>query len=93
LPERVAKLTVDSRNEFKSRAPVNQHQDGHDKQDCESVAARRWLAAHGRHYARLNPVYLGDDLYSRQPTCQAVLAASGHFLFVCKPSSAAADNR
>jgi hypothetical protein len=62
-------------------------QDGHDKQDCESMAARRWLAAHGPSYARLNPVYLGDDLYSRQPVCQAVQAAGGHFLFVCKPSS------
>ena len=62
-------------------------QDGHDKQDCESMAARRWLAAHGASYARLDPVYLGDDLYSRQPICQAVRAAGGHFLFVCKPSS------
>jgi len=62
-------------------------QDGHDKQDCESMAARRWLAAHGPSYARLDPVYLGDDLYSRQPTCQAVRAVDGHFLFVCKPSS------
>jgi hypothetical protein len=25
-------------------------QDGHDKQDCESMAARRWLAAHGPRY-------------------------------------------
>jgi hypothetical protein len=62
-------------------------QDGHDKQDCESMAARRWLAAHGQRYARLNPVFLGDDLYSRQPVCQAVQAAGGNFLFVCKPSS------
>ena len=62
-------------------------QDGHDKQDCESRAARRWLAAHGTHYARLDPIYLGDDLYSRQPICQDVLATGGHFLFVCKPSS------
>jgi len=62
-------------------------QDGHDKQDCESMAARRWLAAHGPTYARLHPVYLGDDLYSRQPICQAVRAVGGHFLFVCKPSS------
>jgi hypothetical protein len=62
-------------------------QDGHDKQDCESMAARRWLTAHGPSYAGLDPVYLGDDLYSRQPTCQAVRAAGGHFLFVCKPSS------
>src|SRR6267143_818226 len=45
------------------------------------------LAAHGPTYARLHPVYLGDDLYSRQPICQAVRAVGGHFLFVCKPSS------
>jgi hypothetical protein len=62
-------------------------QDGHDKQDCESRAVRRWLAAHGAPYARLNPVYLGDDLMSRQPICQAVLDEGGHFLFVCKPES------
>lgn len=51
------------------------------------MAARRWLAAHGPGYARLKPIFLGDDLYSRQPVCQAVRAAGGHFLFVCKPSS------
>ena len=62
-------------------------QDGAEKQDCESRAARRWLAGHGAHYARLNPVYLGDDLFSNQPMCEAVLAEGSHFLFVCKPSS------
>lgn len=62
-------------------------QDGSEKQDCESRAARRWLKAHGAHYAKLDPVYLGDDLYSRQPICEDVLAAGGHFLFVCKPVS------
>jgi len=62
-------------------------QDGYDRQDCESMAARRWLAADGACYARFDPVYLGDDLYSRQPICQDVLATGGHFLFVCKPSS------
>jgi hypothetical protein len=34
-------------------------QDGHEKQDCESRAARRWLAAHGAQYRRFDPVYLG----------------------------------
>lgn len=62
-------------------------QDGHDKQDCESRAARRWLERHGARFARLAPVYLGDDLYSRQPICSAVRATGGHFLFVCKPES------
>jgi hypothetical protein len=62
-------------------------QDGAEKQDCETAAAKRWLAAHGRRYAALDAVYLGDDLFSRQPLCQTVLDAGGHFLFVCKPSS------
>jgi hypothetical protein len=62
-------------------------QDGTEKQDCESRAARRWLTAHGRQYARLKPVYLGDDLFSNQPICEAVRAVDGHFLFVCKPAS------
>ncbi len=62
-------------------------QDGAEKQDCENRAAKRWLAAHAKRYAPLDPVYLGDDLFSRQPLCQAVKDASGHFIFVCKPSS------
>jgi hypothetical protein len=62
-------------------------QDGHDKQDCESQAARRWLASHGQRYAKLGAVFLGDDLFSRQPICEAVRAVKGHFLFVCKPDS------
>lgn len=64
-----------------------QPQDGHDKQDCESRAARRWLERHGERYRRLKPVYLGDDLYANQPLCEAVVASGGHFLFVCKPDS------
>lgn len=62
-------------------------QDGAEKQDCENAAAKRWLATNGEQYARLNPIYLGDDLFSRQPLCEAVLALNGHFIFVCKPSS------
>jgi hypothetical protein len=62
-------------------------QDGAKKQDCEPMAARRWLARVGRCYARLKPVYLGDDLYAHQPMCADVLAAGGSFIFGCKPSS------
>jgi len=62
-------------------------QDGAEKQDCENRAAKRWLAANARGYAALDPIYLGDDLFSRQPLCQAVLDVDGHFIFVCKPSS------
>jgi hypothetical protein len=62
-------------------------QDGAEKQDCENMAAKRWLATHAQCYAELDPVYLGDDLFSRQPLCQAVLDTGGHFIFVCKPTS------
>jgi hypothetical protein len=44
-------------------------QDGAAKQDCENAAAKRWLAAHGQQYARLNPIYPGDDLaWSKNPS-------------------------
>lgn len=62
-------------------------QDGAAKQDCEPMAARRWLARVGVEYSWLKPVYLGDDLYSRQPMCEDVKAIGGSFLFVCKPTS------
>ena len=62
-------------------------QDGAEKQDCEARATHRWLAAHGPKYARLKPIYLGDDLSSRQATCEAVQAFGSHFLFTAKPSS------
>ena len=62
-------------------------QDGVEKQDCESRATHRWLATHGPKYQRLKPIYLGDDLSSRQPTCQAVRAIGAHFLFTAKPAS------
>src|SRR5208282_2534216 len=60
---------------------------GYDKQDCENRAARRWLALNASRYNKLNPVYLGDDIYSKQPVCEEVLAVGAHFLFVCKPDS------
>ena len=62
-------------------------QDGADKQDCENAAVKRWLAVHGKRYAKFDPIYLGDDLNSRQPICRAVLDTGSHFIFVCKPSS------
>jgi len=44
-------------------------QDRAEKQDSESRAAQRWLAAHGPQYASLMPIYLGGDLFSNQPIC------------------------
>ena len=62
-------------------------QDGHDKQDCERMAAKRWLALHGARMKALAPVYLGDDLFACQPIAEAVTASGGDFLLVCKQAS------
>ena len=61
--------------------------DGGEKQDCELNAAKRWLAKHAGEYARLKPTLLGDDLFSRQPMCEAVLSCGLSFIFTCKPGS------
>lgn len=62
-------------------------QDGQVKQDCESNAAKRWLAAHAAQYGTGNDTLLGDDLYAHQPFCRQVLLHGFHFLFTCKPAS------
>ncbi len=61
--------------------------DGHDKQDCEQAATKRWLEKYGTYYAGQGAVFLGDDLYSRQPTCEAFLEKGADFILVCKPGS------
>jgi hypothetical protein len=63
-------------------------QDGHEKQDCERAAAKRWLAQHHTHFPDYSITYLGDDLYANQPLCQ-LIAETYHqfFIFVCKPDS------
>ena len=62
-------------------------QDGHQKQDCENAAAKRWLSQYAKGFQGHQITVLGDDLYSRQPLCEQILAASWNFLFVCKPTS------
>lgn len=62
-------------------------QDGVEKQDCEIKSAGRWLEKHGAFYAKRGVIILGDDLYSRQPFCQALSEHGFHFILVCKPES------
>jgi hypothetical protein len=62
-------------------------QDGHDKQDCELAAAKRWLKKWGSHYAPWKITLLGDDLFSHQPFCQEAIAQNLDFIFVCKRDS------
>jgi hypothetical protein len=62
-------------------------QDGHDKQDCENAAAKRWLHKHARAYRAYQVTILGDDLYATQPICEVLLEHHLPFILVCKPDS------
>ena len=62
-------------------------QDGNEKQDCELNAGKRWLNAWGKHYSPWSVTLMGDDLYSHQSYCEAVIAEGFHLLMVCKPDS------
>lgn len=62
-------------------------QDGAAQQDCELNAAKRWLEACGGQYSPLGVTILGDDLYSHEPCCRAVLAQPLNFILVGQPTS------
>jgi TfoX/Sxy family transcriptional regulator of competence genes len=62
-------------------------QDGHEKQDSEHAATKRWLKQHAKTYKELGVTFLGDDLYDCQPICQAMLDEQCHFILTCKPDS------
>jgi hypothetical protein len=62
-------------------------QDGHEKQDCENAAAKRWLSEYGARYRALGVTILGDDLYCKQPLCEAFIREGLNFILVCKPDS------
>jgi hypothetical protein len=62
-------------------------QDGHEKQDCERAAGKRWIDKHAKHVASHGVTLLGDDLYSNQPLCELALQNGFNFIFVCKPDS------
>lgn len=55
-------------------------QDGDTKQDCEIKAAYRWMQHNAERYADLSPIYLGDDIYAKEPMCRKFLAAGGDFI-------------
>jgi hypothetical protein len=62
-------------------------QDGHEKQDCETAAAKRWIERHTELFEPRTVTLLGDDLYSRQPMCELASQQSFHYIFVCLPES------
>lgn len=61
--------------------------DGHDKQDCEQAAGKRWLTTHAQAVAPSQVTLLGDDLYSPQSFCALARQPGFTFLLVCQPDS------
>jgi hypothetical protein len=62
-------------------------QDGHQKQDCENAAVKRWLNKNHQNKYGYPVTLLGDDLYSRQPICELALKQGYNFIFVCLETS------
>ena len=62
-------------------------QDGHQKQDCENAASKRWLGTYGAMLKKLKVTILGDDLYCHQPMCEKILSEGLNFILVCKEDS------
>lgn len=62
-------------------------QDGHNKQDCENAAAKRWIEKNGPLLQRLGVTLTGDDLYCKQPICELILEQGLNFILVCKKES------
>lgn len=62
-------------------------QDGHDKQDCEQVAGKRWVKRNASQFDSWEATVLGDDLYCTQPFCELLLEKEYNFILVCKPDS------
>jgi hypothetical protein len=62
-------------------------QDGHEKQDCEQQAAKRWVSEHAPRLPFTNVTVLGDDLFSHYPFCALLVEHGWNFILVCKAES------
>ena len=61
-------------------------QDGHDKQDCEQNAIKRWLAKHGSRYSGKGTI-LADALYANDPVIRAIQEQELDYILTCKTGS------
>jgi hypothetical protein len=62
-------------------------QDGHEKQDCEQEASKRWIERNAQRFEPWRVTILADDLHCHQPTCELLTKHKMHFIFTCKPES------
>jgi len=62
-------------------------QDGHEKQDCEQQAIKRWVERNAERFEPWSVTILTDDLHCHQPLCALLLEHKMHFILTCKPDS------
>ncbi len=62
-------------------------QDGHDKQDCEQQAIKRWVRRNAERFEPWSVTVLADDLHSHQPLCELLIENKLHFILTCKRES------
>jgi hypothetical protein len=62
-------------------------QDGHDKQDCEQQAIKRWVNRNALRFAPWKATILTDGLHSHQPLCELMKKHKLHFIMTCKTDS------
>jgi len=62
-------------------------QDGHEKQDCEQQAIKRWVERNAGRFDPWSVTILTDDLHCHQPLCQLLQEQHMHFILTCKPES------
>jgi len=62
-------------------------QDGHEKQDCEQQAIKRWVERNAERFEPWQVTILTDDLHCHQPLCELLQKHEMHFILTCKPES------
>ena len=62
-------------------------QDGHEKQDCEQEAIKRWVKRNAQRFEPWSVTILTDDLHCHQPLCELLRKHKMHFIMTCKPES------
>jgi hypothetical protein len=62
-------------------------QDGHEKQDCEQQAIKRWIERNAPRFAPGSVTILTDDLHCHYPLCTLLAQHHLHFILTCKEAS------
>jgi hypothetical protein len=62
-------------------------QDGHEKQDCEHAAGKRWMTQHATTLVPPHVTLLGDALYSKAPFWALALQQGFNFILGCQPDA------